>query len=512
MPTRLLLCAILSATIASNSEKRLNAAEPPIADAGGKRPNLVFLLTDDQTTYSLGCYGNRDVQTPHLDRLSRDGMTFDRHYDTTAICMGSRANIFTGKYEFKHGCNFSHGDLLNSHWQQAYPLRLRRAGYRVGIAGKIGITVTDEPNKRGRLPQADFDAWGAGPGQTSYETKRNVSMAHYAQQYPHSTRSYGAFGRDFILQAKQDSRSFCLSISFKAPHRPTTPDPKFDHIYRGKTFERPQNYGREHAKHLSWQSKQGRQYARFTEWEYDRAYDRVMATYHQQVYAVDVAVGMIRDAIRQADVENNTLVIFTSDNGFLCGSHGYGSKVLPYEEASRAPLIVFDPREPASHGKRCDALTGNVDMAPTLMRAAGITPDKDIDGRSLLPLLKSPEQSLHDWLPLINVWGPREVHSLGVVTKQWKYVYWPYAEEAEVAEGKRPAVTPTEELFAIAADPLELKLSHDPEALVTLKGHYRDLLKQWTADAVPYHGYTSFAKIFDPNIPWPEKRRLFRNY
>ena len=226
--------------------------------------------------------------------------------------------------------------------------------------------------ERGGYRKRISNRWGAGPGQTHYETRKNPSIAQYGDEYPHSTLAYGAFGRDFVRDATAKSRPFCLSISFKAPHRPDTPDPRFDNVYAGRTFTKPENYGREHGKHFSEQSRQGRQYERFNSWKYDRAYNAVMGRYHQQIYGIDVAVGMIRDALEKCGVAGNTVIIYTSDNGFLCGSHGYGSKVLPYEESSRVPLIVLDPRHENS-GKRLrsDALTTNVDFAPTILELAG---------------------------------------------------------------------------------------------------------------------------------------------
>ena len=97
--------------------------------ANAAKPNIVFLMSDDQSTYTMGCYGNPDVQTPNLDRLAADGMAFDNHYNTTAICMASRANVMTGMYEYKTGCNFSHGEMLTAIWKKSYPMLLREAGY-----------------------------------------------------------------------------------------------------------------------------------------------------------------------------------------------------------------------------------------------------------------------------------------------------------------------------------------------------------------------------------------------
>ncbi|MDA7510322.1 sulfatase [Verrucomicrobia bacterium] len=472
--------------------------------AAEERPNIVFLLSDDQATYSVGSYGNPDVQTPHLDRLAAQGLSFDHHYDTTAICMASRASIMTGMYEYKTGCNFEHGPMLREHFDRSYPVLLRQAGYRTAFAGKFGFEVSTKPNTRGVLPEGDFDSWGGGPGQTFYATAKNKSMARYAKDYPHATRSYGAFGSDFIKESAQSGKPFCLSISFKAPHRPVSPDPIDDEIYRGKKFKKPANYGREHGGHFARQSQQGRQYVRFSEWGYEDDYDRVMALYHQQIYAIDAAVGMIRKALGEAGVSENTVIIFTSDNGFLCGSHGYGSKVLPYEEASRVPLIIYDPRDgTATPGSRSEALTGNVDFAPTILDLAGLPVPKTMDGKSLLSLYRNPKASLRDFLPLINVWGPREVHSLAVVSKDYKYVFWNYGEGDYV---------PTEELYHLTEDRLELvneaTNSDHQQALQTLRGAYDRSLGDWKNQAVPYHKYQKYGVIFDREIPWSEKKTM----
>ena len=109
--------------------------------AEDKRPNIIFLMSDDQAVRTMGCYGAPGVQTPNLDRLGADGMIFDAHYDTTAICMASRANVMTGMFEYKTGCNFEHGTMLEKHWRRSYPVLLRKAGYRTAFAGKFGFEV-----------------------------------------------------------------------------------------------------------------------------------------------------------------------------------------------------------------------------------------------------------------------------------------------------------------------------------------------------------------------------------
>lgn len=462
------------------SQAELKSAEPA-------RPNIVFLFADDQSTYSVGCYGNKDVKTPNMDQLGRDGVIFDKHYNTTAICMASRASVFTGMYEYKTGCNFSHGDMHEDVWAKSYPVLLREAGYLTAFAGKFGIVV-----KGKGLCAEDFDFWGGGPGQTNYQTSKNKSMQKYAAQYPHSTLSYAAFAQDVIRESVERKKPFCLSISFKAPHKPATPDPQFDDVYAGKTFTKPANFGREFGEHLSLQSKSGRQYPRFTEWNYDTDYDGEMAKYHQQVYGIDVALGMILDELKAQDIADNTVIIYTSDNGYICGSHGYGSKVLPMEESSRVPLMIYDPRSPLN-GKqmRCDRLTGNIDFAPTILELAGVPVPANMDGKSLLPLLQTPRVGGHEQMAFINVFGPLPTHSLSCLTPQFKYTYWWYADDK---------MKPVEELFDTKSDPLELtNLAISPasqEVLQEMRKRYDQELSKWNRQAVDYNDYQRYGKLF----------------
>lgn len=177
-------------------------------------------------------------------------------------------------YEYKTGTNFSYGNMKPEVWKKSYPVLLREAGYLTAFAGKFGIEVEGKgPNGKPGLCADDFDIWAGGPGQTEYATAKNEALKKYAGDYPHSTLAYGAFAKDVIREWVKQKKQFCLSISFKAPHRPTTPDPRFDHIYASKTFTKPANFGRAKGEHLSPQSKQGRQYPRFSEWEYDTNYD-----------------------------------------------------------------------------------------------------------------------------------------------------------------------------------------------------------------------------------------------
>ena len=461
------------------------------------RPNIIYLMADDQNVGSVGCYGNTEVLTPNIDKLGQNGIIFERHYNTTAICMASRATVFTGMYEYKTGTNFDHGNMKPESWKKSYPILLREAGYLTAFAGKFGIVVEG----RG-LCENDFDFWGGSPGQTNYKTTKNLSMAKYANKFPHSTLSYGAFGQDVIREAVKQNKPFCLSISFKAPHRPVEPDPKFDDVYAGKTFTKPANFGREAGAHMSLQSKQGRQYERFHEWHYDTDYNGAMAKYYQLVYGIDVAVGMILDELESQGIAGNTVIIYTSDNGYICGAHGYASKVLPMEEASRAPLMILDPRSSNAGKKlRCSALTGNIDFAPTILELAGVPIPKNMDGRSLIPLLKNTGKDIHEQLAFINVWGDIPTQSLSCLTKDWKYTYWWYGDSE---------MKPTEELYNIATDPLEMKnLAHNSDVvymLDTMRAKYDAELNRWKQHAVSYNNYQQYITLFDRKIPWEQKK------
>ncbi len=460
------------------------------------RPNIIFLMTDDQNVRSLGCYGAPGVKTPNIDALAADGVAFDRHYDTTAICMACRATVMTGLLEYRHGVNFGtgtvgDGQMRKEDWEQSYPMLLHKAGYRTAFAGKFGFTIEDT-SKSGRYPEDDFDMWGGGPGQTSFITARNKSMVQYAKNYPHSTRSYGAFGSDFIKESAKKDQPFCLSISFKAPHRPVQPDPLFDDIYAGALFPKPENFGREHGMHFPEQSRRGRQYQRFEEWHYNDAYDEVMAKYYQLIYAVDVAIGMIREAVETAGVKHKTLIIFTSDNGYLCGAHGYGSKVLPYEESSRVPLIIYDPRS-EKKAVRCNVATGNIDLAATILDAALGRPNHG-NGTSLLKHYVNNNNPKRDRIiPLINVWGPEQVFSLGFVKGEWKYIYWPYTGDGMKA---------TAEMYNLKEDPLELHNRINDNATrdirVQLEKDYANLIHDWTQQVIDRPHYKKAANLFTP--------------
>ena len=477
------------------------------ADTPKPKPNIIFLLSDDQTIAAVGCYGNKDVITPNLDKLAGEGVRFLNHYNTTSICMASRASIMTGLYEYRHGCNFDHGKLERRFFDRSYPVKLREAGYFTGFAGKIGFEVEGEPFA---AFAKQFDVWAGGPNQTFYETEKNAGIARYAAQYPHCSRAYGAWAQDFLKTAKQSGKPFCMSISFKAPHQPPTPDPIDLKLYESKTsFTRPKNYGVENGKHLSEQVHTSRAATSYREWVND--YDQAARTYYALITGVDAAVGMIREELERQGLAHNTVIIFTSDNGYNSGSHGFGDKVIPYEEGSKAPLIIYDPRLPKqSTGKTSAAVTANVDMTATIVAFAGVPAPEGMDGKSLLPLLENPAGRVREWLPLFNFWGVASAQSMAVVSEEWKYIYWYYG-GAKTGD-KAAAMTPTEELFDLSQDRVEMaNVAGDPShetQLAAARAAYDAEMAALKASVFKGHGYEPYPVLFDRMTAWANKEPL----
>jgi len=467
-------------------------------------PNIVFLLSDDQTGIATGCYGNPQVITPNMDKLAGEGIMFRNHYNTSAICMASRASIMTGMYEYKTGCNFEHGDLSVDKFKNSYPVILQRAGYFTGFAGKIGFDLDEKDSEKieKKLPVGYFDSWGGGPGQTHYTTAKNPTIASYADEYPHSTRAYGAWAGDFIEAAKASGRPFCMSISFKAPHLPFTPDVYFDHVYEGTVYQKPANYGAENATHLAPQAKTGRQYHAYNFWrESEESYQDAIQSYNQLIHGVDYALGMIRKSLEEQGVADNTIIILTSDNGYSCGAHNFGGKVLPYEAASKSPLIIYDPRLPKnSRGVERATVTANIDMAPTILSYAGIDIPENMDGLNLEPLIREEAGIDREIIALFNMWGNDEIQEMSVVNSHWKYIYWQYS------DSQMPA---TEELFHIGEDPLEMKnLAADPaytDQLNEMRSRYEVQFGHLVNHVVDYNNYEKYRVLFNKEASPAEK-------
>ena len=486
-------------TLTSCNEQKKKEKEEVVENVKEEKPNIIFFFTDDQSYDSNKTFGNNVVKTPNIDGLAARGVAFKRHYNTTAICMASRANVMTGLYEYKTGCNFDHGSLGTEQWSTSYPVLLREAGYKVGFAGKFGFSVSDTNGgwkHEGDVAKKDFDFWGGSPHQTSYKTIENESMVKYAEEYPHSTRAYGAATIDFINESVESKEPFCMSVYFKAPHRPVEPDPMFDDVYKDAVFDKLPNYGREAGKHLAEQSRMGRQYPRFVEWGYDKedTYQAALRKYHQLIYGVDYSIGMVLEELKRLKIDDNTIIIFSSDNGYFNGSHGLGSKVLPYEEGARTPLIIVDPRDDKIQvGSQTASISGNVDITATILDFAGVEIPSKYDGKSLRPIVENTSEQVRSSLPIVQVWGPKATHCLTVMDDQYKYVYWYF-------EDDKQGIKPTEELFDIVNDPYEMvniaTKTEYQQQMDKMRKLYDKQLDHWKNEGVKYNGYEGYPTTF----------------
>ena len=425
-------------------------------------------------------------------------MRFTNHYNTTAICMASRASVLTGLYEYRHGCNFEHGDLERRFIEQSYPVRLRQAGYFTGFAGKIGFVLQGE--KFDALAPL-FDAWAGGPGQTLYETAKNEGIAKYADKYPHCSRAYGAWAQDFLKSAKTSGKPFCMSISFKAPHLPFTPDPIDLKLYEGKTFTRPPNYGVENAKHLSPQSQTSRAATGYREWVTD--YDDTAAKYYALITGVDAAVGHDPRGTGRARGWTRTRSSFSPPTTATTPARtASATKCSPMRKA-RSHRSSSTIRACPKNGKTCEAITGNVDMAATIFALSGEAAPEGIDGKSLLPLLRIPRTGAR-CAAALQFLGRGSAQSMAVVTPEWKYIYWYYGD----------GMKPTEELFHVGNDRYEMTNSvankNYAATLAKMRAHYDIELAAIAPNLAREHGYESYPTLFSRTIPWAQKAGLIK--
>jgi len=479
------------------------------------RPNILFLLADDQSYRSAGYNGNPVAKTPNLDVLAAEGVIFDRHYDTSPICMASRAGIATGLYEYRTGCNFEHGQMSPDMFSRSYHILLRNSGYFVGYEGKFGFGVecggpwprVDYYHEQENLPGKEFDWWRGLPAQGFYETARNENMAYLSDEYPHLTRALGHTAGEFFDESIAAGKPFCLTVGFKSPHGPLTPDPIFDDVYARTVFPKPENYGEKGAAHLAGHVRTGRQWVFFSNWE-GVNFENSYRPYFQLIHGLDYAVGMIRAALNERGLADNTVIIFSSDNGYFCGAHHLGGKVLLYEESSRVPMIIYDPRHPsAGKGIKTGCLSGNIDVAPTILALAGLEPPSDIDGDSLLSLMDIPGSPVRESLSLTNFWNMPPTQGLAVTDGRYKYLYYWY-----VGEGMQP----TEELFDLQADPLEMtnlmRMTGIGDVTERLRKLYDGALTHIREHSFSGNRYGDYGILLDRMKPWAEKEATYKEF
>lgn len=429
------------------------------------RPNLILFLADDQRWDALGAYGNSLIQTPHIDRLAEMGVLFENAFVTTSICAPSRASIFTGQYVSRNGVWDFRTELTNEQLASSYLGVLKKAGYRLGFIGKWGV---------GQPPQRFFDYNKGFPGQGKY-------WVEVEGQKRHLTSLMGDQAIEF-LEGSSSEAPFCLSISFKAPHvqdsydlsqNPFPFDSELAELYSGDSIPPPKTAASEYFDRLPLFLKNSENRKRWAIrfWGPDR-YQESVKGYYRLISGIDRVVGRIMRKLAEKQLADNTILLYTADNGFYLGEYGLAGKWLPHEVSLRVPLIVYDPRARASlQGNRRTELVLNIDVAPTLLDLAGIEVPPIMQGRSLLPLLQAEhlawrQEFFYEHLfrhPLIP---PTEA----VRTERWKYIR--YVESDPLYE----------ELYDLRTDALEEhNLASNPshaDTLNEMRGKWRRLREQ----------------------------------
>jgi len=438
--TTLFLASALCACTARNLETASPAALP-VPEARDRRPNIVFIMADDHAVQALSAYGHPISQvapTPNIDRIAANGALFANSFVTNSLCGPSRAAMLTGKFGHINGLN-QNGEVFDNN-QPTWPRALHEAGYQTALVGKWHL---------GANPVGlSLDHWQVLDDQGEYYNPDFITEAGTTRVEGYTTDLITRDSLEWLRTQRDPNRPFLLMVQHKAPHRNWMP--AFRHIerYQNLRFPVPATYfddyeGRPAAAaqemniyrdmyeghDLKMTTGVGSTELRYNPWpgafgrltaeqraRWDAAYrdvndamndagleGRDMALWKYQRYlqdytaslaAVDEGVGQILDYLEESGLADNTIVIYTSDQGFYLGEHGWFDKRFIYEESLRTPLLMqFPGRIPA--GTSQDELVQNIDLAPTLLEYAGVPAFEGIQGRSLRPIAEGQEVS--DW-------------------------------------------------------------------------------------------------------------------
>ena len=429
------------------------------ATAAEKPLNIIVLLADDWRHDTLGCAGNPVVKTPSLDGLAAGGMRFTHACVTTSICGVSRASLFTGQWMSRHG-NPAFA-AFKTPWAKTYPGLLRANGYFVGHVGKW---------HNGRFPAGNFD-FGRSYMGTHWLKEPDGTRIHVTQKNENDALEF--------LRTRPADKPFCLTLAFFATHAEDgnplqyLPQPESMALYRDITIPIPKTATYEAFRKLppfiANEKNEGRVRWR---WRFDtpEKYQAMMKNYYRLATEVDTTCGRVLAELKKQGLLENTLVIFTGDNGYFHAEHGLADKWYPHEESIRVPLIVRDPRMAGTKGGQTgDDFALNVDLAPTILAAAGIKAPATMQGRDISPLYLAAQKPawrtefFYEHATIKNTGFIPSSEAL--VRKDAKYFYWPDFKQ--------------EQLFDLRADPLEENdLIADPaqtERLAEMRRRFAEL-------------------------------------
>lgn len=485
------------------------------------RPNVIVILADDMRVGYTGYEGHPIIETPNIDRLAEGGTVFSNAFATSAVCTPSRTTLLTGLYERRHGINFnSNSSMSDEAWALTYPMLLKDAGYYVGYIGKnhtpVGKNEDGVIGYASGVMDSSFDYWYAGHRHLGFYPKdkkqhkifTNASADTQVEIMEEGMENFFTPDRAFqegyeFLDSRPRDKPFALLLNFNVPHGAGTSsmelrdsDPAlYRTAYRDKVdeIELPSTYIAEKDIVTPKIPKSVYNGEYIEQYNYvktpDDLKERTIRTI-QAVTGIDKLLGKLLDKLEEQGIADNTIIVFTSDHGLLHGEHGLGGKVFLYEPSIRIPLIVYDPRNAGANvAPTSEALVALVDIAPTLLELAGVPVPREVQGKSLEPLMRGAETKWRNVLFLENNMTIQNYPRMeGVRTQRWKYVrYFDKAKDQEYEDmlvasinGEEPVY---EELFDLANDPNERQnLVSDPacgEVLERLRANNAVLVKQF---------------------------------
>ncbi len=429
-----------------------------------ERPNIIFVLTDDQPYTLLGCNGHPLVETPNLDRLAAEGVLFHNAHVSTAISTPSRTCMLTGRFERSHGVNFNSGTSLSPEaWQECYPVLLREGGYYTGYIGKNHTPVGDKEYETGLMDQS-YDYWYGGHEHLTFYPKtrheifrgaKNDTQVEILEEgmmdfmSPNERNLQGAM---HFLDGRPEDQPFFLNICFNLPHgagagsmKMLDSDPElYKSKYRDQETPLPENYiaradiktPRLPADLLHAEDRQtGYNYVDTPETLRERNIREMQA-----VTGIDNLVGKLVDELKRQKLDDNTIIIFTSDHGIFNGEYGLGGKSLCYEICTRVPMIIYDPRAPKSQRyKDNNELVLSIDISKSILDYADVEAPESYQVQSLLPMLEGEKESVRDWLFTENLWSTQfgNPRCESVQNKEWKYIRYYKNENISAVDRER---------------------------------------------------------------------------
>ena len=357
------------------------------------RPNILLLYADDQRNHTLGCAGHPIVKTPNIDRLATAGVRFKNAFVTTSTCWVGRSCLFTGCYERKHLYRVTPGPLNPELCESSYFAVLKKAGYRTGHLGKEHVAISQES------------------ATAMFDVRRKLGRNPYFKPQDdgserHETQILGDWGIEFLKEQPAE-QPFCLQLSFNATHaedrdkRPGSghyPWPKVtDGMYEDQQMPLPRlNDPAIYESQPDFLKQSINRERYFWRWDTPEKYQTNMRAYFRMLSGIDHVAGRLVAQLEEQGLADNTVIIYTADNGYYLGDRGFAGKWTHYEQSLRVPLIVYDPRLPKAKGGRViSQIALNSDLASTLIRLSGLPAPAAHTGRSLVPLIRGVE--LTDW-------------------------------------------------------------------------------------------------------------------